>query len=335
MRLKQKITTLFNNFYWRNLVAYIITMVVSCITLFSDLNFKLTKRDLVGLLYYTFLFVFVFIHNRVLLRKLLVRGKILPYILLLLPAFGVFVFMKKIFLLVFPDIRIQYLLEVYYFIITLSLGTAIFFTTRYLLERRKFYESAILKREMELQQLRSQLNPHFLFNALNNIYSYTLYNNKFGNELILKLSELMRFILDSAKFDSIPLSKEIGFIENYIAFENERLSNRCQINYSKNILFENREITPLILFPFIENAFKYGADTIQNTTVVIQLFDAKNELKLVVKNSIVKKTNPSTKTGLANAKRRLDLLYPDTHVLKIESSRDEYTVDLTLLYDKN
>ncbi|MBN8699626.1 MAG: histidine kinase [Chitinophagales bacterium] len=243
--------------------------------------------------------------------------------------------MKKIFLLVFPDIRIQYFLEVYYFIITLSLGTAIFFTTRYLLERRNFYESAILKREMELQQLRSQLNPHFLFNALNNIYSYTLYNNKFGNELILKLSELMRFILDSAKFDSIPLSKEIGFIENYIAFENERLSNRCQINYSKNILFENREITPLILFPFIENAFKYGADTIQNTTVVIQLYDTKDELKLIVKNNIVKKTNPSTKTGLANAKRRLELLYPDKHKLRIQSSNDEYIVDLTLFYDKN
>ena len=99
---------------------------------------------------------------------------------------------------------------------------------------------------MEIQQLKSQLNPHFLFNALNNIYSYTLHSNKFGNELILKLSELMRFILASAERNKINVEEEIKFIENYIAFEKERLGNRCDIKYDKKINYKERKIAQLM-----------------------------------------------------------------------------------------
>lgn len=292
------------------------------------------KEILQTLGYFSFSFVIVLLHNRILFQKLLLKKRVIFYAITLIPTYFLFYYGSG---LIMGQLNsgLSHSRQLFFFIADIALGISVFLSTRYLLERKQFYQTSLMKREVELQQLKSQLNPHFLFNALNNIYSYTLDSDKFGNELILRLSDLMRYILDSAKSDSVPLQNEINFIENYMAFEKERLGSRCQVLYTKNILYENRCIEPLILFPFIENAFKHGADTVQKTTVQIQLSDNAEMLRLVVKNTIIPKNKPSTKTGLANAGRRLELLYQENHQLHIETTGDTFIIDLTLQYGKN
>lgn len=304
------------------------------IPLLSESKTPTRKDILLTLCYYTFAFIIVLLHNKLLLDKLLLRKIFLLYSICLVAFYFVFYYVS-IAITNQWGYKTSHGRVIFIFLGDIALGISIFLTTRYLLERKEYYQTTLLKREIELQQLKTQLNPHFLFNALNNIYSYTLQNNRFGNELILKLSDLMRFMLESSDKEKITVINEINFIENYIAFEKERLGDRCVLNYSRNILFENREIAPLILFPFVENAFKYGADNIQKTIVEITLSDNAEALKLIAKNSIVNKNQPSTKKGLPNATRRLELLYPDEHHLLIEITEDLFVVDLTLSYGKS
>ncbi|MBV9989436.1 MAG: histidine kinase [Chitinophagaceae bacterium] len=213
------------------------------------------------------------------------------------------------------------------------IGLACYLAFKYLLERKTFYQLKVMQRDIELQQLKSHLNPHFLFNALNNIYSYTLQHNRFGDELILKLSELMRFILDYSDKSEIRIMDELGFIRNYIVFERERLGERCLINFNMKEGDPDRQIAPLILFPFIENACKYGADTIQRTEIDITIENETNFLKMVVANNIVNRTTKSTKTGLQNAVRRLELLYPNRHEVLITTDNNRFIVELILQYE--
>ena len=323
----------FANYYFRNIIAYFVVLLLGLLPFFGDLRTITAKRLLLSVAYYSFVFLWVLFHNKVLLSKLILKKRIFLYIFSLPFAYVIW-YIVAVWIARYAGLPLNNSYEIFLFIVDTALGTAVFLSAKYLIERKQFYQTSLLKRDIELQQLKTQLNPHFLFNALNNIYSYTLHNNKYGNDLILRLSELMRFILESSEKDKIIVSNEINFIENYIAFEKERLGDRCTIIYSKNILFESREITPLILFPFVENAFKYGADSIQKTTVEIRLDDNTEIVKLVVKNSIINKNQPSTKKGLPNAIRRLELLYPEKHNLLIEITENMFIVDLTLRYDK-
>jgi len=325
----------YNNYYARNFFAYLIAITISAMGYFGDARNITARSIFLVLSYFTFIFLWVFFHNKILLDKLLLRRKIAVYILCISAGYALWFFVKKEFSNYYRSFPISHTTEIFYFVLYTSLGIAIFLSTRYFQERKQFYQASLLKRETELQQLRSQLNPHFLFNALNNIYSYTLHNDKSGNDLILRLSELMRFILDSSDKEKIPVNEEITFIENYIAFEIERLGKRCSVSYTKNITHQEKEIAPLILFPFIENAFKHGADTIQKTTIEIMLCDTSGNLDLMVKNSIVQVTHPSTKKGLFNATRRLELLYPQHHDLQIKPGKDEYIVNLSINYEKD
>jgi two-component system, LytTR family, sensor kinase len=225
--------------------------------------------------------------------------------------------------------------EILAFVFFTTIGTLFYLSAKFFAEKKAFYQLSLFNREIELQQLKAQLNPHFLFNALNNIYSYTLYSNRFGNELILKLSELMRYILDTSERETVGIIDETSFIENYIAFEKERVRGRCTINFTKQIQYSDRQIAPLILFPFVENAFKYGSNTIQKTTVEIHLFDTTGSLNLIVKNNIINGDLHSTKKGLFITKRRLELLYPGKYNLLLENTDNMFTADLTILYAKD
>ncbi|MES2374383.1 MAG: histidine kinase [Bacteroidota bacterium] len=275
------------------------------------------------------------IHNSLLFEKLLLRGKYLLYVVLFIPVFGLLVVTEQQIAIAYHGGKAPFLaISIICFLYTCC-ALIVYLAFKYLMERRKFYQLGLLQRDIELQQLKAHLNPHFLFNALNNIYSYTLQHNRYGNELILKLAELMRFILDAGEKNQIKLDEELGFITNYIVFERERLGERCEINLDIAGENRNRLIAPLILFPFIENACKYGADTIQKTDIDIAIESQSKFLKLVVKNNIVNKTPPSTKTGLQKAIRRLELLYPDKHEVLITTDESKFSVELILQYNEN
>jgi len=185
--------------------------------------------------------------------------------------------------------------------------------------------------ESELKLLKSQVNPHFLFNTLNNIYSTNLEDHDKANEIILGLSDLLRYQLESYKKKFTPLLEEINSLESYIELEKIRVLD-CKINTSKSGDFSKAEIVPLLLLPFVENAFKYG------TGIEPGLIDIKfdlNESKFFhfsISNKIVQKKGKvhSGGIGLENVKKRLALMYDGRYELSISDDDSTFNVDLKI-----
>lgn len=218
-------------------------------------------------------------------------------------------------------------------IIYMSIGLGVYLSYKYFRKQQQSLRLISINQELELKQLRQQLNPHFLFNALNNIYSYSIErNNKHTNELILKLSELMRFVTDKAGQESILLSEEISFLEHYLAFEHERLGYHCDIRFTNKVPHSSVLIEPFILFTFVENAFKHGTNQIGRSYVYIYTSILKNNLHLEVRNSMppTLSNTPKRGVGLLNVKKRLEMLYAKKHNLLINNSESEFKVTLNV-----
>lgn len=175
-------------------------------------------------------------------------------------------------------------------------------------------EKNLIKEKLtaELQSLKNQLNPHFLFNTLNNIYALTRKKSDLAPEAVMKLSDLLSFILYEANQEQIPLSKEIQFLEDYIDIQKMRYSNGLTISFSKEVDHTGETIAPLLLLPLVENAFKHGAsENHYDSFISLRLHIQAGKLSFEVKNSI---ETPATFTegkgiGLANLKRQLEMLY--------------------------
>ena len=184
----------------------------------------------------------------------------------------------------------------------------------------------------ELSYLKTQLQPHFFFNTLNNIYSLALKKSDDTAPLIAKLAELMRYILYKSDHEFVPLNDEIAFLRNYIAVEKIRYPLVIKINVEIQGIGEESEISPLLLLPFIENAFKHGIqDETQSGYVSIVICKTEDELILEVDNSIPdKKSINDVGIALINAKKRLSLIYPKRHKLCLEETKEKYHVSLTL-----
>lgn len=185
--------------------------------------------------------------------------------------------------------------------------------------------------ESELKLLKSQVNPHFLFNTLNNVYSTNLEDHDKANEMILELSDLLRYQLESYKSTFTPLEKEIDSIENYIDLEKIRVRD-CKVTVEKKGDFSESEIVPLLLLPFVENAFKYGTGIESGAIELIFELDQKKQFSFSVKNKIVQAKGKlhSGGIGLTNVKKRLELMYPNTHQLEIENTGSHFLVDLKI-----
>lgn len=187
--------------------------------------------------------------------------------------------------------------------------------------------------ETELNYLKIQLQPHFFFNTLNNIYSLALQQSDQTAPLIAKHADMMRYILYHSKKQTVSMSREIAFLRNYVEVEGLRYPNMMDISFESQAVNESVTIEPLLLLPFIENAFKHGIrDETRNGFVHIIICLTENELILEVSNS--KPTSLHSQTvikgiGLKNAVNRLNLLYPQ-HQLVITESNETYEVNLIL-----
>lgn len=204
---------------------------------------------------------------------------------------------------------------------------------------RKNTENERLEKEKlraELEVLKAQLHPHFMFNTLNSIYSMALRNSTQTAEAIHKLSNLMRYMITECNTPAISLEQEIQIIKTYIELEKGRLGGRLDHIMNIQGKLEGRKIAPLLLLPFVENSFKHGAYTSEDQawlTLNIALKDDQFVFKLINgKNNQVHP--PSSGIGLVNVKKRLDLLYPGSHDLRISENEDTYVVTLTLMLDK-
>ncbi|MDP2415207.1 sensor histidine kinase [Daejeonella sp.] len=187
--------------------------------------------------------------------------------------------------------------------------------------------------QSELNYLKVQLQPHFFFNTLNNIYALTLQRSEKAAPLVAKHSEMMRYILYESSQNTVSLKKEIGFLRNYVEVEALRHSDKIDISFDTQGINELVLIEPLLLLPFVENTFKHGIreETSEGYVhVIISLVE--NELFMEISNSKPAMVKQETKgIGLQNAARRLDILYPDRYKLDVKNNDDSYELRLTLI----
>ncbi len=190
--------------------------------------------------------------------------------------------------------------------------------------------------QSELNFLKSQINPHFLFNTLNSLYALTLKKSDLAPEIVLKLSEMMRYMLYECNEKTVFLSKEIQYIQNYLDLEKLRHGAKMDVHFDVLGDTENKKIAPLLLMPFIENSFKHGINSqVSEGYVNIELYVQSDDLCIKVENS----KSPSVPRisekksggiGLINVKRRLHILYPELHKLEIMETPISYQIELNL-----
>lgn len=189
------------------------------------------------------------------------------------------------------------------------------------------------KLQTELSFLKTQVNPHFFFNTLNNIYSLAIVNSEKTAPAVMKLSSIMRYILAESQMDKVPLEKEVEFIKNFIDLQLVRLTDKVQVEFKVDGNINQQQIAPLLFIPFIENAFKYGVSTKETSDINIQLTAHENKVLFNVKNKIVLSNNllnDTTGIGINNVKRRLALCYPNKHVLQVIATENLFTVNLEI-----
>lgn len=190
--------------------------------------------------------------------------------------------------------------------------------------------------ETELNFLKTQINPHFLFNSLNSIYAHTLKKSDEAPELVLKLSEIMRYMLYDCNEEVVPLEQELNYIKNYLELERVRKGKNNEIIFTVEGDTDHQHIAPLLLITFVENSFKHGVNNISEGFVKIHCKIQHNTLSFTITNSVspqIHIANLNKKSGgigLENAKRRLELLYPSRHALTIKKRIDEFEVHLIL-----
>ena len=187
----------------------------------------------------------------------------------------------------------------------------------------------------ELNFLKAQINPHFLFNTLNNLYYLAYSKSDNTTEVIAKLSQMMRYMIYDSNYPQVPLNKEIEYMQNYISLERLRLNNQIPIKFEIKGGVDNVLITPLIFITFLENAFKHGvSNNSAESWVNISIELKGKECIYIVENSKIIKTNPVKEEksgfGLRNVQRRLELSYPGQFQIKSEDRPDRYYVQLNI-----
>lgn len=208
-----------------------------------------------------------------------------------------------------------------------------FTVDRFVLEAQK-KELENEKLNAELNYLKAQINPHFLFNTLHNLNYLSQIKSDKATEVVLKLSNIMRYMIYDSNKEKVPLAKEISYIQDYLDLEAIRLNKSFNLKFDVSQVHEQIEIAPLMLIPFVENAFKHGiSDQQEENWINIQLSSDEESLELKVENSLkdrhIQKEEASG-FGLNNLRKRLELSYPKKHKLYIEESAKKFSVHLIL-----
>lgn len=185
--------------------------------------------------------------------------------------------------------------------------------------------------QTELKYLRSQINPHFLFNGLNTVYGSISGDNLQAREMMVQFSDLLRYNLYEADVDMVALNREIKYLENYVALQKARSNENVEVKLNVSHKNGSLKIAPLIFMAFVENAFKYASRGDQmNNRIVINLKEAGGQIHFICENTFDESEKTSGGIGLQNAARRLELLYKDRYKLDIKKEKNIYLVDLTL-----
>jgi len=318
--------SLIDNKVFQNVVVWIFIYVMGLVSIQSD---NVVVAAFLGIV---FLAPLVYIHNL----------KILPLFFTKRKWFGLLLFVLNI--AVFACIGLYFLSDaldnfewrmVYNMIGILVL---VLFVSSALKVAGDSFMRRQQEKEAELKLLKAQLNPHFLFNTLNNLYGLSVIKSDKLPALMLKLSDLLRYSLYETKDVFVPLEKEITYLENYMSLEKIRLEDTADIQFSKSGNVSSKQIAPMLFIVFVENAFKHlGVSTPKKSKVIVTLEEHNDTITFTCVNTIDasdKKTNTLEKgksgIGLHNVKKRLALIYPEKYDLQIDSDSNEYRVLLRL-----
>ena len=221
-------------------------------------------------------------------------------------------------------------------LLMIGLGITVSFIQKWQQESNLRQQLEQEKVTSELTLLKAQINPHFFFNTLNNIYSYTLSDGDVARTAIMNLSKMMRYVLYDSAHGQTPLSKEVAFIRDYIELMRLRVSAKTKINFVVPDNLKEYMVAPMLFLPFVENAFKHGISSIEEGYIFVTIWEDLNRIELIVTNTVYesKRANEekSNGIGLSNTARRLELLYPGRYYLNTGMiSLTEYQAKLTLL----
>lgn len=279
--------------------------------------------------------------NYLLLPRYFYNKKYLPFIIYTALIIGGVILVEELVIeqIYFPDTRAKRFPGVFYTLLgvlpVITVLSGFKFGWDALGKQREVETLKSAVQESELQFLKSQINPHFLFNNLNNLYSYAMENSPKTPEIILELSGVLRYMLYECREKYVPLTKEITQLHNFINLNELQIEGRGKVHFQADNIREGYRIAPLILIVFIENAFKHStASQSSNIDIAVDIRLSENgHLDFICKNTYQPMTNVdnlSNGIGLQNVQKRLELLYPDAHQLEINKTEREYEVKLSM-----
>jgi len=218
------------------------------------------------------------------------------------------------------------------FVVVWAVALATRISEQWRLSEKRVLLSEADKAQAELSFFKAQINPHFLFNTLNNIYSLAVSKSESTAPSILKLSKMMRYITEEATENFVPLEDEITCLENYVDLQKLRLNAKTKVDFKVNGSLINKQIAPLILMTFVENAFKYGVSNRFENLIEINVSITEKTILFFCKNTIFQTSveNERKGIGIANTRKRLDFLYLNRYELKINQQEKVFEVNLEL-----
>ncbi|MCW3463913.1 sensor histidine kinase [Chitinophaga nivalis] len=291
------------------------------------------------LLFFLSYFFLYYLHTYYLFPQLYLKKHWTKYFSVMASLLALFYYLQPfdllfVYVLAPPGMQRQGfdIVSIFLWILTIALSVAIESTHRWHLTEQWALRAEAGKASAELAFLKAQINPHFLFNTLNNIYSLAVTKKENTAECLLKLSNILRYITDEVHQEMVPLQLEVSCIQDFIDLQQIRLGDNMQVHFNIHGNISHCNIIPLILMTFVENAFKYGTSNREQGTICISLNVTDHQLKFYCRNTCfhMKRPDNSSGIGIANSRHRLELLYPDKHVLNIDVTQEHYTVDLTL-----
>lgn len=292
-----------------------------------------------ALLFHIPLFFLVYVNLSLLIPKFLQRGKYVSYLLMLVLLLGASYGLHELtFEFLLPLLPTEYYMVSftdYEVLVTIFLIYLVFTTLLKL--SKSWYQLQRVEKEklsIELNSLKSQVNPHFLFNSLNSIYSLALSKSDQTAETVLELSNLLRYMLYEVGDDKVELSKEVEMLENYIELQKLRADQSTNITFSISGDPRHMKIAPLLFFPLVENSFKHGVKGVSDAAYVDMQLDLSEGIEFKIKNNKGQVDDMEQGKyggiGLENVKRRLALIYPDKYDFEVSETETDFEVKLTI-----
>lgn len=330
MKISKVIGFCYSNIWIRNIIfACLIFVVVFLPSLFEKPKPHTKELSiLIILLYFSANYILLFIHNHLLFRLFLQKKKYIFYLLLLLSHLLLFTSLANL-MRIASGRPVTLISDILLGLIITIIGLSVYIVNHWLIKSLNKRKIELLQKNNELNFLQQQISPHFLFNAINNLYGVALTSPLIISDKLLELSELLRYQIESIKTELVYINDELKFVEKYFNYANDRIHNIKIINEIEGS-YSTKKIPPLLFLPLIENAIKYSSETDKPLIMCNWHFENDMLIFTIANNFLLNNSKIiGTKTGVENLKNRLNLLRIK-HDLKITVENQTYKTELII-----